>query len=191
MQKLGEAVDLVVVCGVREGEDFGKEVGQPRSLARQENLACLELCGLCGQAVLFVSSRHDPNDRGTAGFKLLQERLPDPDLFDENDVGGKVPGLAANPALQIGKHKPSPSYVEHVENICPLEAGDADRVSVAIVCSARDVPALHDHVAPLLDWRKLIAPEPSPLDHVAALWHGVLLILRVELWAADVALDFF
>ena len=64
MQKLGEAVDLVVMQGVREGEDFFKEVGQPRRLQLQSlagepefRLAVAKLNDLLGLALAEIHFR--------------------------------------------------------------------------------------------------------------------------------------
>ena len=106
------------MTGVGKSEDFVTKIGQPRRLHGQVDMPRLDLRGLRGQAVLFVSLGQD-SDRpdhsmSRIGFQLLQQRNAGSRFFDENDIGGKLARMADNFPLQIGKIEPSAKDVQQI-----------------------------------------------------------------------------
>ena len=76
-QELRDAVDLVVVAGTREAEEFLQQRCHPRSLLRQIDRPAFELRSLCRHPVLFAALGFDadrpPHSRRGIALQALNE----------------------------------------------------------------------------------------------------------------------
>jgi hypothetical protein len=94
MQKLREAIDLIVVPAIRELQKLSDKISMPICLCWEMDLTRFYSRRHSDKAISFISLRND-TDRADASaggleMQLAKERAPQSDLLNQNGVGSVI-----------------------------------------------------------------------------------------------------
>ncbi len=177
-EELGEAIDLVVVAASGKGHELGLEVSQPAGLPGQVDLPRLDLGRLCrhpGQLVALGRKGDGPD--GALAPEVLNEGGARALVLDHHVVCIMPLPRLDNPALQAGVVELLADNVDEVEIRLADKPGGADAKVVEFARLGCRIPGLDDAVIRASVGQLVVELEPIPLDEVAALGDGGLLVL--------------